>query len=96
MDADDYYTILTEGASSPLKDYLNLIQSFGDEIHIPEEALREIARQSAESGLGTRALHRIIYEVFKDILYESPNPLIQSFVITREKVLAVVEGEGTV
>jgi len=90
---DDYYIILTEGGSSPLKDYLQLIRGYGDEIHIPDEALREIARQAAETGLGTRALHKIVYSVFKDILYEAPNPILQTFEITREKVLDVVEGE---
>jgi ATP-dependent Clp protease ATP-binding subunit ClpX len=92
LDEDDYYVILTEGGSSPLKDYLQLVQGYGDEVHIPEDALREISRQAVETGLGTRALHKIVHGVFKDILYESPNPIVQTFVITREKVLDVVEG----
>jgi ATP-dependent Clp protease ATP-binding subunit ClpX len=93
LSEDDYYAILTTGESSPLKDYLQLIRSYGDEIHMPDEAIREIARQAAETGLGTRAVHKIVYSVFKDILYEAPNPIVQTFVITREKVLDVVEGE---
>jgi len=76
-----------------LNDYLRLIQVYGDEIVIPDEALREMARQAAGSGLGTRTLHKIVYRVFKDILYEAPNPLLQTFIITREKVLEVIEGE---
>ena len=93
LSEDDYFAILTQSGSSPLTDYLRLVQGFGDDVTIPEDALREMARQAAETGLGTRALHKIVYGVFKDILYDAPNPIVQTFMITREKVLDVVEGE---
>jgi len=90
---EDYYRILTDGDSSPLQDYIALVQQYGDDVHIPDDALQEICRQAASSGLGARALHKIVYRVFKDILFEAPNPLIQTFMITRENVLDVIDGE---
>jgi len=92
LSEEDFYSIL-KSDSSPLREYFKIVRSYGDDVKISEDALREIARQAAKIGLGARSLHKIACSVFEDILYESPNPAIETFLITREKVLEVIEGD---
>ena len=71
LSEDDYYKILTQSESSPLKEFINKINFHGDKVDINDETLQKVAKVAAESELGVRAIKQTLKGMFSDALFSA-------------------------
>lgn len=69
LDENDYYKILTQSESSPLKEFISKINFHGDRVDIDDETLHKVAKVAAESELGVRAIKQTLKIMFNDALF---------------------------
>ena len=86
LDADDYFEILKQSKSSPLKEFVKRIEFHGDSVQVSDDALMAIAKRAAKSQVGARALYKMLYKVFADATFDAPSPSIKTYLITKSKV----------
>lgn len=86
LGAKDYFAILKQSKSSPLKGFIERIEYHGDSVQINDEALMKIAQQAAKSQVGARALYKMLYKVFAEATFDAPSPAIKTYFITKSKV----------
>ncbi|MCD4668165.1 MAG: AAA family ATPase [Sulfurimonas sp.] len=79
---DDYYNILTNSQSSPLKNFINKVEFHGDKIDINEETLQNISKVAEESELGVRAIKQILKSIFCDALFSAADGEYKTHAIT--------------
>jgi len=72
LDEEDYYKLLTQSQSSPLKSYISKVRLHHSEVDIDDQTIREIAKRAADSQLGVRALKQILQMLFKEALFHAP------------------------
>ncbi|MBU1658907.1 AAA family ATPase [bacterium] len=68
----DYYKILTQSESSPLKEFIKKIEFHGDKVEIQEDTLKQISKIAASSKLGVRSIKQTLKAMFKDVLFSTP------------------------
>ena len=77
LTADDFVKILTEPKSALVKQYTALLETEGIKVTFTDEAIREIARLSAEvnsatENIGARRLHTILERMLEELSFEAP------------------------
>lgn len=77
LTADDFVRILTEPKSALVKQYTALLETEGIQVTFTDEAIREIARLSAEvnsatENIGARRLHTILERMLEELSFEAP------------------------
>ena len=72
LNEEDFYNILIQSESSPLREYISKITYHQSEVDIDDNTLRLIAKEAATSQLGVRALGHILEELFKEALFHAP------------------------
>lgn len=70
---NDYYKILTQSESSPLKEFTKKIEFHGDKVEISDDTLRDISKIAANSKLGVRSIKQTLKVMFKDALFSAPD-----------------------
>ncbi|HID21988.1 MAG TPA: ATP-dependent Clp protease ATP-binding subunit ClpX, partial [Planctomycetaceae bacterium] len=92
LEEEDLMRILVEPKNALIKQYQKFFELEKAELHVTEEALREIARTALQRNTGARGLRSVVEQVMFDILFELPDlEPGQKFVLTPE----VVRGEKT-
>ena len=69
---NDYYKILTQSESSPLREFVNKVEFHGDKVEVSDDTLRKISKIAANSKLGVRSIKQTLKAMFKDALFSSP------------------------
>jgi len=69
----DYFKILTQSESSPLKEFIKKIEFHGDKVEIQEDTLRQISNIAVSSKLGVRSIKQTLKAMFKDVLFSTPD-----------------------
>ncbi len=69
----DLYRILVEPKNALVKQYAKMFEMEGVKLTFTEGALKLIAREAIERGLGARGLRAIMEEIMLDIMYELPS-----------------------
>jgi len=82
---DDYYKILTQSESSPLKEFINKINFHGDTVDINDETLQKVSKAAAESELGVRAIKQTLKNMFSDALFSAADGEYKTHNITYKK-----------
>jgi ATP-dependent HslUV protease ATP-binding subunit HslU len=77
LTADDFVRILTEPKSALIKQYTALLETEGIQVTFTDEAIREIARLSAEvnsatENIGARRLHTVLERLLEELSFEAP------------------------
>ena len=79
--------ILTKPKNAILKQYQKLLDLDNVKLNFDKEAIKEIAKEANEKGLGARGLRSIIERVMKEVMYEVPSESqIKSITITKDSV----------
>ena len=86
LDEEDYYKILKQSESSPLKEFINKIEFHGDQIDISEETLQAVSKVVAESSLGVRAIKQTLKSMFSDALFSAADGEFKTHVISYSSV----------
>ncbi|NOX53513.1 MAG: ATP-dependent Clp protease ATP-binding subunit ClpX [Planctomycetes bacterium] len=90
LEEEDLMRILVEPKNALIKQYQKFFEMENAELHVTEDALREIARIALQKNTGARGLRSVVEQVMFDILFELPDlEPGQKFVLTPE----VVRGE---
>ena len=77
--------ILTKPKNALLKQYQKLMGYDNVELNFDKEAIKEIAKEANEKGLGARGLRAIIERVMKEVMYEVPSEKdIKTITITKD------------
>jgi len=79
---DDYYKILTQSESSPLKEFINKITFHGDKVEISNETLHDIAKVADKSALGVRAIKQTLKSMFNDALFNAAEGEFKTHIIS--------------
>ena len=82
LNEDDYYQILTQSESSPLKEFINKISFHGDRVDISEETLQKVAKVATESELGVRAIKQTLKSMFSEALFSAADGEYKTHTIT--------------
>ncbi len=69
----DLYRILVEPKNALVKQYAKMFEMEGVKLTFTDGALKLIAREAIERGLGARGLRAIMEEIMLDIMYEIPS-----------------------
>jgi ATP-dependent Clp protease ATP-binding subunit ClpX len=85
LSKDDYYKVLTQSKSSPLKEFIKKIEFHGDTVDISEETLQDVAKVAAQSELGVRAIKQILKSMFSDALFSAADGEFKTHIITYKK-----------
>lgn len=87
LDEDALVRILVEPKNALVKQYQKFFELDGVELVFTDEALRAIAAEAYQRGVGARALRTIIEEVMLNIMYEIPSLSdIKRCVVTEETI----------
>lgn len=86
LDENDYYKILTQSESSPLKEFINKINFHGDQVDINDETLHKVAKIASESELGVRAIKQTLKNMFSDALFNAADGEYTTHKITYKEV----------
>lgn len=85
---DNLVSILTEPKNALIKQYHELFEEEGVQLHFSEEALYAAAKKAKDAGTGARALRMILENLLCDLMFEIPtDPTISEIRITKETVL---------
>lgn len=81
--------ILTKPKNAIIKQYQKLIGLDGVDLSFDKEAIKQIANEANEKGLGARGLRAIIERVMKDVMYEVPSENnIKSIIVTKDCIIS--------
>jgi ATP-dependent Clp protease ATP-binding subunit ClpX len=69
---NDYYKILTQSESSPLREFFKKVEFHGDKVEISDETIWQISKIAANSKLGVRSIKQTLKSMFKDAMFSSP------------------------
>ena len=69
---NDYYKILTQSESSPLREFVKKVEFHGDKVEISDETIWQISKIAANSKLGVRSIKQTLKSMFKDAMFSSP------------------------
>ncbi len=85
---EDLYRILVEPKNALVKQYAKMFEMEGVKLTFTEGALKLIAKEAIERGLGARGLRAIMEEIMLDIMYELPTlaPQVKECIINEEVV----------
>lgn len=72
LDEQALMRILTEPKHSLLKQYVTLFKIDNVELDLREDALKAIAKQAIQLGVGARGLRSILENVLQELMYKSP------------------------
>ena len=86
---NDYSKILTQSASSPLREFINKIEFHGDTVNISNDTLIEISKMAANSKLGVRSIKQTLKTLFKDALFSAPEGEVSTHTIICKGIDAV-------
>ncbi len=94
---DEFRRILTEPQAAITKQYSALLATEGVTVEwAPDgvEALAELARDVNErtQNIGARRLHTLVEKLLEDLLFDAPDRAGQSVTVTRDHVLARLQG----
>ncbi len=78
--------ILTETVDGPIQRLKNELSLDNVKLSFTDEALEKIAQKAADSGLGARALSKLLREILDDVLYNAPSLEGTGVVITEKEV----------
>lgn len=97
LGTDEFRRILTEPAASLTKQYSALLATEGVTVAwAPDgvEALAELARDVNErtQDIGARRLHTLVEKLLEDLLFEAPDRRDHTVTVTRDYVLARLQG----
>ena len=73
LSKDDYYQILKNSESSPLREFIQKIELHGDRVDISDETIKQVASMAERSGLGVRGIKQTLKKMFKDALFTAPD-----------------------
>ena len=73
LDEDALMRIITEPKNAMVKQYKKLLEFDGVELVFEEDAIREIAKQSAERKTGARGLRAIMEKTMLDTMFKLPS-----------------------
>lgn len=73
LDVDAMVRILTEPENSVVKDYQEIMDTYGVELEFTEEALKSIAELAESRKIGARGLKSIVEEVLHETLFSAPS-----------------------
>lgn len=76
--------IIKNSSDSILKAYFNYFEIHLDKLIIEDDVYELIAERVMKTGTGARALNGILNELLKDLVYESPNMLVETFTIDKD------------
>lgn len=76
--------IIKNASDSVLNAYFNYFEIHLDKLIIEDEVYEFIAERVMKTGTGARALNGILNELLKDLVYESPNMLQETFTIDKD------------
>jgi len=82
LSEDNYYEILTQSESSPLKEFVKKIEFHGDTVDISEETLQDVSKVAAQSELGVRAIKQTLKSMFSDALFSAADGEFKTHIIT--------------
>ncbi len=87
LDEDGMVRILTEPKNALVKQYQKMFEFEGVKLTFEDEALREIAREAKQHGIGARGLRSICERVLMDTMYDLPSHTdVVEVVVTPEAV----------
>lgn len=72
LDVDGLVQVLSEPKNALVRQYQELFRMDNCELSFTDEALRMVAQQALEKGVGARGLRGILEEVMLDIMYDLP------------------------
>ncbi len=72
LGVEDLKNILILSEDSPLRAYVNDLQTWGIDLELTDEALVEIARRAEQEGTGARGLTSILHRVLFEDMYKLP------------------------
>lgn len=72
LDEDALVKILTEPKNALVKQYVYLFRQDGIELEIQPDALREIAKKTAERKTGARGLRTVMEEILAQTMFDAP------------------------
>lgn len=78
---NDYFNILVNSKSSPLKEFINKVEFHGDKIEISDETLMEVSKVAVQSELGVRALKQTLKSMFSDALFHAADGEYKTYTI---------------
>jgi len=84
---DDLVQILVEPKNAIIKQYKQLFDEEGVNLHFTEDALKAIAEKAKETGTGARALRMIVESLLLETMYEVPSdPAIKEVIVEKDCV----------
>ncbi len=88
LDEEALVKILTQPKNALVKQYQKFFDYDGVDLVFTEDALRAIASEAMNRGMGARALRSIIEEVMLNIMYEIPSSKdVKKCIVTEETIL---------
>lgn len=78
---EELISIIKKSKNNVLDQYNNYFRFTHDELIIKDEVYDLIAEESLRRNIGARALNGVIFQLLRDLLYESVNTEVQTFVI---------------
>lgn len=88
LDLDALVKILTQPKNALIKQYQKFFDYDGVDLAFTDDALRAIAGEALNRGMGARALRAIIEEVMLNIMYEIPSSKdVKKCIITEDTIL---------
>ena len=82
LSENDYFNILTNSKSSPLKEFINKVEFHGDRAEISDATLLKVSKIAVESELGVRAIKQTLKSIFSDALFNTAEGEYKIHVIT--------------
>ena len=73
LDVDGLVQVLREPKNALIKQYQELFRMEGCELNFTDDAVRMVAQQALEKGVGARGLRGILEDVMLDIMYDLPD-----------------------
>lgn len=73
LDIDGLIQVLREPKNALIKQYQELFRMEGCELNFTDDAIRMVAQQALEKGVGARGLRGILEDVMLDIMYDLPD-----------------------
>jgi ATP-dependent Clp protease ATP-binding subunit ClpX len=87
LNSEQLVKILTEPKNALIKQYKKLMEYDGVELEFQDEALKAIADQALERGIGARGLRAVVEATMNPLMYAVPSDkTITKIIITPEAV----------
>ena len=86
LSENDYFNILTNSKSSPLKEFINKVEFHGDRVEISDATLLKVSMIVAKSELGVRAIKQTLNSMFSNALFDTADGEYKTHVITYKEI----------